>query len=200
MSWLLFHDESGHDHKTMPYEVRGGIALQDRRVWPFVRAVADLEQTCFGVRLGDFKKEFKGEKLLDKDRIKWAFQDPWQDASELKRNVAAFLAKGLQKVAPNRAEFTAYGQACFEMAQGVFRLLRDHDAKLFAAAIPRGVKSPKDYKATEYLRKDHVFLLERFYYFVRRRQEQGLIVRDQVLQRKSTASATCRSRTETLRP
>ena len=27
MSWLLFLDESGHDHKSMPYEVRGGIAL-----------------------------------------------------------------------------------------------------------------------------------------------------------------------------
>ncbi len=68
MSWLLFMDESGHDHKQMPYEVRGGIALQDRRVWPFIRAVASLEENCFGVRLADFKKEFKGAKLLDKDR------------------------------------------------------------------------------------------------------------------------------------
>ena len=28
MAWLLFLDESGHDHKQMPYEVRGGVALQ----------------------------------------------------------------------------------------------------------------------------------------------------------------------------
>ena len=27
MSWLLFLDESGHDHRHMPYEVRGGVAL-----------------------------------------------------------------------------------------------------------------------------------------------------------------------------
>ena len=27
MSYLLFLDESGHDHRTMPYEVRGGVAL-----------------------------------------------------------------------------------------------------------------------------------------------------------------------------
>jgi len=27
MAWLLFLDESGHDHKQMPYEVRGGVAL-----------------------------------------------------------------------------------------------------------------------------------------------------------------------------
>jgi len=75
MSWFLFMDESGHDHKTMPYEVRGGVALQDRTVWPFIRAVSSLEQSCFGVRLADFKKEFKGEKLLDKNRIEWALQD-----------------------------------------------------------------------------------------------------------------------------
>jgi hypothetical protein len=66
------------------------------------------------------------------------------------------------------------------MAQGIFRLLRDHDARVFAAVIPRGVVPPKDYENEDYLRKDHVFLLERFYHFVRKRQEQGLLVMDQV--------------------
>ena len=180
MSWLLFMDESGHDHKQMPYEVRGGIALQDRRIWPFIRAVASLEENCFGVRLADFKKEFKGSKLLDKDRIKWAEQGPPQGDEERKRNARAFLSKGLQKKPQRRHEFTGYGQACLELTQGIFRLLRDHDAKLFASVIPRGVKPPETFEATQYLRKDHVFLLERFYHFVRKQQEQGLIVMDQV--------------------
>lgn len=174
MSWLLFMDESGHDHKQMPYEVRGGIALQDRRV------CASLEENCFGVRLADFKKEFKGSKLLDKDRIKWAEQDTPQSHAERKKNSRVFLSKGLQKTQPSRAEFTGYGQASLEMAQGIFRLLRDHDAKLFASVIPRGVKPPETFEAKEYLRKDHVFLLERFYHFARKQQEQGLIVMDQV--------------------
>jgi len=39
MSWLLFLDESGHDHKTTPYEVRGGVAIHAGELWPFVRAV-----------------------------------------------------------------------------------------------------------------------------------------------------------------
>jgi len=180
MSWLLFMDESGHDHKTMPYEVRGGVALQDRKVWPFIRAVSDLEQSCFGVRLADFKKEFKGEKLLDKNRIEWAFQEAQQTDDERRRNTRAFLSKGLQKAAPTRAEFSGYGQACFQMAQGIFRLLREHDAKLFAAAIPRSVKTPDGKSAEKYLRKDHVYLLERFYYFAHKKQEQGLLVMDQV--------------------
>jgi hypothetical protein len=180
MSWLLFMDESGHDHKNMPYEVRGGVALQDRKVWPFIRAVTDLEQSCFGVRLADYRKEFKGEKLLDKDRVKWALQSPPQDDAERRRNVRTFLSKGLQHAVPARDEFTGYGQACLQMAQGIFRLLRDHDAKIFAAAIPRSVRSPDNLPAQDYLRKDHVYLLERFYYFVSKQKEQGLLVMDQV--------------------
>jgi len=180
MSWLLFMDESGHDHRTMPYEVRGGVALQDRKVWPFIRAVSSLEQDCYGVRLADFQKEFKGAKLLDNDRIKWAFQDPLQTDEERRRNARAFLSKGLQSATPSRAEFSGYGQACFQMAQGIFRLLRDHEAKVFAAAIPRGVKAPDNMPAEQYLRKDHVYLLERFYYFCHKMQEQGLLVMDQV--------------------
>lgn len=180
MSWLLFMDESGHDHKQMPYEVRGGVALQDQRVWPFIRAVSGLEENCFGVRLADYKKEFKGSKLLDKDRIKWSEQGPLQSNEERRRNARAFLSKGLQKQKQTKAEFTGYGQACRELSQGIFRLLQEHGAKLFASVIPCGVKPPETFEAREFLRKDHVFLLERFYYFVRNQQEQGLIVMDQV--------------------
>jgi hypothetical protein len=76
MSWLLFLDESGHDHKTMPYEVRGGIALHDRELWPFAQAVQRLELDAFGAELAQYKTELKGSKLLDKDRFKWAAQGP----------------------------------------------------------------------------------------------------------------------------
>lgn len=180
MSWLLFLDESGHDHKQMPYEVRGGVAIQDRRVWPFIRAIGSLEEDCFGTRLSEYRKEFKGAKLLDKDRMTWCSQGTRQTDDQRKRNARAFLAKGLQQQRPTRDEFTGYGQACYEMAQGIFRLLREHDAVLFASAIPRGIKPPPNFSAKEFLRKDHVFLLERFYYFLKQKQEQGLLVFDQV--------------------
>lgn len=48
MSWLLFLDESGHDHKKMPYEVRGGVAMHAGQLWPFVQAMQRLELECFG--------------------------------------------------------------------------------------------------------------------------------------------------------
>jgi hypothetical protein len=51
MRWLLFLDESGHDHKATPYEVRGGIAIHAGKLWPLVQAVQRLELDCFGAPL-----------------------------------------------------------------------------------------------------------------------------------------------------
>lgn len=174
-------DESGHDHKTMPYEVRGGVAFHARKLWPFVQAVQRLELSAFGGELAQFKKasELKGAKLLDKDRYKWAAQDDWMDPEARRKHSRGFMTKGLEKKPPTREEFTAYGQACLEMARGIFQLLLDYDAVLFAAAIPCGSKPDPDDPLREFLRKDHVFLLERFFYFLEREQEHGLLVMDE---------------------
>lgn len=179
MSWLLFLDESGHDHKQMPYEVRGGVALHARELWPFVQDVQRLELASFGTPLHQFRKELKGCKLLDKDRFRWAAQRETMLDEERRKHCRSFLTKGLEHKAPSRDEFTAYGQACLEMARGLFQLLRDHSATLFAAAIPRSVRRPASYEAKEYLRKDHVFLLERFFYFLESEREHGLLVMDE---------------------
>ncbi|MCC7145005.1 MAG: DUF3800 domain-containing protein [Phycisphaeraceae bacterium] len=180
MSWLLFLDESGHDHTTMPYEVRGGIALHAGELWPFVQGVQRLELAAFGATLHQFRIEIKGCKLLDKDRFKWAAQKPKMSDEERCKNCRSFLNKGLEKKPPTIDEFTAYGQACIEMAHGVFQLLRDHKAKLFAAAIPKDVVRPTTYEAEEFLRKDQVFLLERFFCFLESEKQHGLLVMDEI--------------------
>ncbi len=180
VSWLLFLDESGHDHRTMPYEVRGGIALHAGKLWSFVQAMQRLELASFGTMLHSFRKELKGCKLLDKDRFRWAAQADLMTEQQRHKHCRAFLTKGLEKKSPTRAEFTAYGQACLEMARGIFQLLHSHEAKLFAAAIPKNVKRPTTFKAEAFLRKDKVFLLERFFYFLEAEQEHGLLVMDEV--------------------
>jgi hypothetical protein len=157
MAWLLFLDESGHDHRQMPYVVRGGVALHAGEVWPFVQDLQRLELDCFGTRLAQFQKELKGCKLLDQDRFKWAAQGGVMEAEERRRHCRGFFTKGLEKKPPRRQEFTAYGQACLEMARGIFEALRSRKAQLFAAAIPRDVGRPATFEAEEYLRKDHVF-------------------------------------------
>jgi hypothetical protein len=178
MSWLFFLDESGHDHKSTPMEVRGGIALHASKLWSFIQGWQRLEQDAFGTTLASFGKEAKGAKLLDKDRLKWAGQTQLFTADERRKLVRGFIQRGIQKQPPRNHEFAAYGQACVEMARGAFELLIAHEARLFACAIPRGIKPPRDFAQPDYLRKDHVFLFERFYYFLEAQAEHGLIVMD----------------------
>src|SRR6266496_592474 len=80
MSWLLFLDESGHDHKNMPYEVRGGIALHASQLWPFVQAMQRLELDCFGCHLHQYRCELKGASLLDRKRYRFAAQSDTMEA------------------------------------------------------------------------------------------------------------------------
>lgn len=163
MSLLLCLDESGHDHRNMPYEVHGGIALHAKKLWPFVQALMTLEQACFGDRLSRFKKEIKGSHLLDKDRFKWAAQGGLIEDTLRRKNSLGFLNKGLNKQVPTRDEFTAYGQACLRMARGIFDLLASHDGRIIAVAIPRNLPQPPSDREPELLRKDLVFLLERYF-------------------------------------
>lgn len=179
MSYLLFIDESGHDHRNCPYEVRGGIALHAQRLWPFVQAMTELEQSAFGDRLHKYRTEIKGSKILDADRFRFAAQGELLDAVARRKHCVSFLNKGVEHRPPSRTEFTAYGQACLEMARGIFRLLRDNKAVLFASAIPRSVQAPAGYNPEEFLRKDHVFLLERFFYFLEQENDEGLLVLDE---------------------
>jgi hypothetical protein len=88
----------------------------------------------------------------------------------------AFPTKGLEKKSPSRDEFTAFGQASIEMARGVFQMLRACEATLFAACIPTDIDRPGTVEAAEYLRKDQVFLSERFFYFLQERGERGVLV------------------------
>jgi hypothetical protein len=180
MSWLLFMDESVHDHHTMPYEVQGGVALHARELWPFVQDLQRLELAAFGTTLSQFGKELKGCKLLDKDRFRWAAQGPTMESEARRRHCRGFLTKGLEHKTPTREEFTGYGQACLEMARGMFQLLRDHQARLFAAVTPKQVARPDTIEAEQYLRKDQVFLLERYFYSLEEEREHGLLVTDEV--------------------
>ncbi len=182
MAWLLFMDESGHSHKELPYEVRGGYALADAHLWPFVQDLIRLELSCFGTRLADYKSEFKGMKLLQKDRFEHAAQMPEIEAVKRQQFCRALLQAGLEKRPPTREQLTAYGQASLRMADGIFDLLERHKAIIFASAVPCGTAKPPvgAPPPPDILRKDHIFLLERFFYFLERERQMGLLVMDEV--------------------
>jgi hypothetical protein len=182
MAWLLFMDESGHDHTGSPYEVRGGYALADAQLWPFVQDVLRLELSCFGTRLAEYKSEVKGMKLLQKSRFIHAAQMPELEAARRQHLCRALLQAGLEKRPPTREQLTAYGQACLRMADGIFVMLERHKALIFAAVVPRGTAKPPPGtpRPAEILRKDHTFLLERFFYLLERERQMGLLVLDEV--------------------
>ncbi|MBI5724272.1 MAG: DUF3800 domain-containing protein [Planctomycetes bacterium] len=178
MSYLLFIDESGHDHRSAPYEVHGGIALHASKLWPFIKAMQELEQAAFGGLLHQYGTEIKGAKLLNKERFRWASQDHMLDDEARRKHSLAFLNRTVQGRIPSRIEFTAYGQASLLMARGIFDLLNSHGAVLFASVIP-GVIKPSTFEANEFLRKDQVFLMERYFYFLEAKREPGLLVMDE---------------------
>jgi hypothetical protein len=149
MSWLLFIDESGHDHKALPLEVRGGVAVYVGKLWGFVQGWQRLEREAFGFLLADYGKEAKGMKLLDKDRFRWAAQTTPMEGDERRKHARHFVSKGRENAKPTSMEFAAYGQACLEMARGAFELLMAMDGKLFASAINRGSRAPKGFTQTE---------------------------------------------------
>jgi hypothetical protein len=179
MAWLLFMDESGHDHKNTPMEVRGGVAIHVSKLWDFVRDWQRIERDAFGYQHAEFKKEIKGAKFLEKDRFVWAGQSDRLSDDERRKLCRSFMHKGVDKKSPASQEFAAYGQASLEFARSAFEILVSAGAKLFAAAIPRGVKPPADFRQADYLRKDHVFLFERFFYFLEEKHEHGLLVMDE---------------------
>lgn len=179
MSYLLFLDESGHDHQRLPYEIHGGIAIHASKLWAFVQAVKLLEQNCFGDALHELGTEIKGSRLLSRDCFKFAAQEAVLEDMTRRKHVLRFFSNGQQRQSPKRIEFTAYGQACLMMARGIFSLLGAHDAKVFAVAIPKGIQKPVTIEAEHYLRKDLVFLLQRYFYLVDSEEDAGLLVMDE---------------------
>lgn len=76
--------------------------------------------------------------------------------------------------------YTQWKTSCLTLiSYTIFALLKEHQAKIFASAIPRNANKPSSALVEEYLRKDHVFMFERFYYFLNDEQQTGLLVMDE---------------------
>lgn len=196
MSWLLFLDESGHDHRNAPYEVHGGFAIHARKLWPFISAIRTLEQSIFGADLREYGLEIKGSKLLRRRCFKWEKQQPRMDAAMRRKHALNFLNNGRLNRSPRAEQFAAYGQACIAMAEGVIELINSHDAQIFAAVVPRHPRPQNP--LPDYLRKDMVFLLERLFYFLEAQREMGLLVMDETQKQTDRQLMRCMERYFTL--
>ncbi len=125
-----------------------------------------------------FGSEIKGEKLLRRSRFKYARRSDELSKEDRKSLTAGFLKSTTQGKPPRAGEQRAYCETCLAFSLEVLKSLEAFDCVLFAAFIPPE-KPPKDAPASDdFLRKDHVFLLERYYYFLESKKARGLIVMD----------------------
>jgi hypothetical protein len=178
---LLFLDESGTDHGATPYEVVGGVAIPEHKLWEFVQDAEWLQEHCFGGALKQLApgKEFKANALLAKDKFRFAAQAPRMTDGERRACARAFLLRGRSGEAPRRAEFTAYGQACVTYAEELLRLCLVHGVKVFASIVhPDAPLTANEWA----LRRDIAFLFERYYYYLEDLggDQRGLLVFDEL--------------------
>lgn len=178
MSYLLFMDESGHDGSTS-YEVRGGISLPAGRVWPFTRSMRGLEGLCFGDLLANHGKEIKAIKLLQTRRLRLARARPDFPDDERQALCRQFLSQSNRKIAPTLEMHVAYSQAGVLFVSKLLELVKRHGGHVFAAVVPSGHSKPTVEIAQNVVRRDIVYLFERFYHFLEDQQETGILVLDE---------------------
>lgn len=177
MAYLMFIDESGQDHRNSPYEVLAGISVEDKSLWNLIREVQDAELRHFGVRYSSGSRELKASKILKSKTFRLANQlppIPQPERSEYAKSCMLFGASAGKK------EMTALAQAKLDYVIEILTLCSSYRCKIFASVIDGEVGIPD---APELLRKDYVYLFERFYYYLEDRPNQdpsGVIVFDEL--------------------
>ncbi|RPE09970.1 DUF3800 domain-containing protein [Chitinophaga lutea] len=176
MAYFLFIDESGQDHKNSPYEVLAGIAIQDTLLWQLIKDVHDIELNCFGRRYRHDGREIKATKFLNTKTFRLAGQMAPINMPE--RTALAKLALDNGE-STNKKQLTALAQAKLSYVKQIFRLCYGYRCRIFAAIIANPDKVLAD---ASMLRKDYVYLFERFYYFLEDAPgaSQGIVVFDEL--------------------
>lgn len=175
MAYILFLDESGHDLKESPYEVIAGIAVEDKSIWNLIREIHLLEENIFGTRYSNGKRELKARKLLKKKTFRLASQLPEFELEEMRR----FSKECLENSSvATKMHLTALAQAKIKFVAELLQLAANFRCKAFASIVNEDFNFAD---TPEFLRKDYVYLFERYFYFLEDKVEapSGLIVFDE---------------------
>ncbi len=176
MAYFLFIDESGQDHQDSPYEVLAGFAIEDKDLWRFIQDVHDIEMDCFGRRYRLDGREIKAKKFLNTKTFRLANQlDPINLFDRVNLAKAA-LDEGNN---PGRIKLTALAQAKLAYVKEVLRLCAKYRCRIFASIVKDPASIPAD---KTMLRRDYIYLFERFYYFLEDKpnEARGVVVFDEL--------------------
>jgi hypothetical protein len=183
---LLFVDERGHDGGGTPYEVLAGVTVSEDALWNLVRAVRGVERELFGDYLRTFLvEERKAKRLLKTKRFKSANRDISIAPEELTELAHSALVKGkqareqgLDQDGSTQRELVAYSRQVLRYVHEILNIAAGFNVRIFASMVdPAAPRPPKGV-----LRKDYVYLFERYFYFLETLppNERGLVVFDEL--------------------
>ncbi|HEY1377710.1 MAG TPA: DUF3800 domain-containing protein [Gemmataceae bacterium] len=181
---LLFIDESGHDHHDMPCEVLAGVAVTEDGLWNLVRAIRAAERDYFGGYVRDlFAEEIKAKKLLKRKRFAEANRDVAIAPEDCPRLAHSLLQKGKASRGtdtshPTFHEIVAYSRQVLGFVHEVLDIAARFSAQVFASVVDCAAPRPEPGR----LRKDYVYLFERYFYFLETLppRERGLVIFDEL--------------------
>jgi Protein of unknown function (DUF3800) len=185
MAHVLFVDESGQDRRESPYEVLGGIVVEDSRIWPLITALQQTELEYFGRRTTHAEEELKARALLKSKTFRLAKQLEPLPSDERVALAKAALDEGDaakregRQSRHTRLQLTALAQAKIAFCQRLIELCGLHQGRAFASIVDRDAPKPKSRDA---LRKDYAYLFERFFYFLEDLPpfQHGIVVFDEL--------------------
>jgi hypothetical protein len=183
---LFFIDESGRDMSGTPCEVLAGITISEDNLWNLVRAVRAAERDFFGDYLRTFLiEERKAKRLLKTKRFRSADRKVEISPADLTKLANSALVKGktardngLQKDEATELELVAYSRQVLGFVHEVLNIAASFNVQIFASMVDP--KAPRPQKGL--LRKDFVYLFERYFYFLETfpSRERGLVVFDEL--------------------
>lgn len=176
MAFFLFIDESGQDHHDSPYEVLAGIAIDDKDLWSFIRCAHELEIDCFGRKYREKDNEIKARTFLKRKTFRLANQLLPISKGERTASAKQALDNG---ATITKLQLTALAQAKLDYVSKLLELCQRFRIKVFASIICDENSIPID---KQMLRKDYVYLFERFYYFLEDKpgEPRGVVVFDEL--------------------
>lgn len=175
MAYILFLDESGQDLHDSPYEVIAGVAIEDKSIWNLIRELHLLEENIFGRRYSKGENELKARKILKTKTFRLAQQLPPIAPDERRLLAKECLDDG---ATVTKRQLTALAQAKIAYIKEVLQIVANFRCKAFASIVSTCF-NPAD--TPEYLRKDYVYLFERYFYFLEDKPDNpsGIIVFDE---------------------
>ncbi|MEI9920900.1 MAG: DUF3800 domain-containing protein [Bacteroidota bacterium] len=157
-------------------DAQAGVAIQDSDLWKFIKDAQKIELNCFGRRYRVDGREIKAKKFLNRKTFRLAEQLGPIDLFQRSIWAREALENGEDVT---REQLTALAQAKLFYVKQLLQLCHEYRCKVFACIVTDPKKINSD---SQLLRRDYVYLFERFYYFLEDKffESRGIVVFDEL--------------------